>query len=190
MAQTDVDFCSAALVKLGAAPITSFQEPRTEAEIAKRLYPIVRDGLLGAHPWVFSMSQMRLMRAEETPLGDFAHAFELPADLLRTISAGTGQRGRGALYRIAGGRLHSDAGDILLTYQRRSAEDDFSAHFVSALIARLAAEFCLPVTENAGRSEILHRLAAAELRLARLLDSQQAPPRVVGDVTLLAARLS
>jgi hypothetical protein len=67
---------------------------------------------------------------------------------------------------------------------------DFPAFFVSALVARLAAEFCLPLTENSNRAERLARLADDELRLARLVDSQQSTPGKVEDFTLIEARLA
>ena len=98
--------------------------------------------------------------------------------------------GRGLVYRVFGARLHADAESILLTYQRRVPEAEFPAHFASALVARLAAELCLPVTENSSRSEVLFKLAAAELQLAKLLDSQQSTPGRVEDYSLITARLS
>jgi len=190
MPTTDVDLCSAALVKLGATPIASLADPSAEAVIAARLYPIVRDAVLSSHPWSFSLGTADLARDPAPPAGDFAHGFLLPADLLRTISAGTDGRGRGLVYRVQGGRLLCDAPAVTLTYQRRVTAAELPPHFVAALVARVAAEFCLPVTENASRAEVLYRLAGAELQLARLVDSQQSTPRAFEDFGLIAARLS
>jgi hypothetical protein len=58
-----------------------------------------------------------------------------------------------------------------------------------ALVARLAAEFCIPLTENSSRAEVLFRLAESELRLARLIDSQQDTPKAIEDFTLTGARV-
>ena len=58
-----------------------------------------------------------------------------------------------------------------------------------ALVTRLAAEFCLPLTENTSRADRFTRLADDELRLARLVDSQQDTPPKVEDFTLIEARL-
>lgn len=190
MPHTDVNLCATALVKLGARPIASFDEPTAEAETAARLYPVVRDATLMAHPWSFTLAQAALLRLPEQPAGDFAFAFALPPDILRTISAGTAGSGRGLVYRVFGGRLHADSDTVLLTYQRRPAENEFPAYFVPALVARLAAEFCLPLTENAARAEVLTRLADTELKLAKLIDSQQATPKRVEDFTLVQARLA
>jgi hypothetical protein len=190
MTYTDIELCSAALTKLGARPITSFADGSVESEISARLYPIVRDALLSAHPWAFTLAQATLDADPVPPPGDFAFAFVLPSDLLRTLSAGHSGSGRGLVYRVFGTRLHADAEAILLTYQRRVPEAEFPVHFASALVARLSAELCLPVTENSSRSEVLFKLAAAELQLAKLLDSQQSTPGRVEDYSLITARLS
>jgi hypothetical protein len=190
MPSSDLDLCSAALVKLGAQPITSFDDLRAEAEVASRLYPIVRDALMSSHPWCFTLAEAPLVLDPTPAQSEFSYAFFLPADLLRTISAGVSGRSRGLLYRVQGGRLRANSADVVLSYQRRASVGEFPAHFTAALVSRLAAEFCIPVTENTSRSEILHRLAAAEAQLARLLDSQQNPPRVLDDYTLLSARWS
>ncbi len=187
---TDVELCSKALLKLGIPGITSFSEPRAEAEVAGQLYPMVRDALLAAHPWSFTVAQAELVRDDATRPGDFAYAYFLPSDMLRSISAGTGGRGRGLVFRIRGDRLVTDAPRVTLTYQRRVPESAFPAFFANALIARLAAEFALPLTEAEGRASTLRRLAEAELKLARLIDSQQATPRRVEDFTLIRARRS
>lgn len=190
MPHSALSLCAAALVKLGARPIEALDEPTAEAEVAGRLYPLVRDAVLLAHPWSFTLAQATLEREPTRPAGDFAAAFRLPADLLRTISAGQGGSGRGLVYRVFADRLHTDAEQILLTYQRRPPEAEFPPYFVPALVARLAAEFCLPITENAARADVLNRLAASELKLAKLIDSQQATPQRVEDFTLVRARLA
>ena len=185
---TDVSICSKALVKIGIPPIASFDEPRVEAEVAGELYPTVRDALLVAYPWSFTIAQAELTRDPALEPADFAHAYFLPDDMLRSISAGTGGRGRGLLFRIRGNRLVTDADTVTLTYQRRVPEAEFPSFFVSALVARLAAEFAIPLTEATARSETLQRLAAAEFKLARLVDSQQATPLRVEDFTLIRVR--
>jgi hypothetical protein len=188
MAMTAVEICSTALMKLGAVPIQSFEDGTAEAEAAKRLYPVTRDGLLAAYPWSFTVAQAALVPAPTAPEADYAYAYALPADCLRVLSAGVGTEGRGLEYRLRGGRLLADAAALTLTYQRRVDEAELPAFFLTVLIARLAAELCLPLTESSSRAESLYQLAAAELRLARLLDSQQSTPQRVEDFTLIRAR--
>ncbi len=189
MPMTAVELCAAALVKIGARPFADFAEETAEAACARRLYPIARDLLLGLHPWSFTLAQARLTAEPERPLADFAHAFALPTDHLRTISVGTGGRSRGITYRVQGYRILCDAAEIVLGYQRRVPEADLPSFFVPLLVTRLAAEFCVPLTEGSSRAMDLYRLAEAELRSARLIDSQQATPQAFEDFTLIGARL-
>ncbi|HWL81357.1 MAG TPA: hypothetical protein VNR89_10405 [Roseomonas sp.] len=188
MALSALVLCSRALLKIGAQPIASFDEGTAEAEVAAHLYPLVCDALLSAHPWSFATGQMELPRLVETPHADYAYAYQLPPDFLRVLSAGDGGRGRGLEYRLNENRLHTNAPQVTLTYLFRPAESGFPAFFASALVARLAAEFCIPLTESSSRTEMLHRLAEAEFRRARLADSQQNTARAVEDFPLIAAR--
>ncbi len=188
MALTALALCSRALLRIGVPPLVSFEDGTAEAEVAAGLYPGVRDALLSAHPWSFATGQGSLPRLAAMPQADFRHAFQLPANLLRTLSAGGPGRGRGIAYRIQESRLHADADAVTLTYIFRPEEAVFPAFFASALVARLAAEFCLPLTESASRSEMLHRLAEQEIRQARLADSQQGTPRAIEGFPLVDIR--
>lgn len=188
MPMTAVELCNTALLKIGAAPIDSFEDATAEADCARRLYPIVRDGLLSAHPWSFTRQTAQLTPEPGRPVADFAYAYALPADHLRSLSVGSAGTSRGAAYRVQGSQILSDMGSLVLAYQRRSDESEFPAFFAQLLVSRLAAEFCIPLTEGTSRAMELFRLAEAELRVARLLDSQQSTPQRVDDFTLLKAR--
>ena len=43
MSLSAVELCAAALVKIGAQPIASFEDETAEAACARRLYPIARE---------------------------------------------------------------------------------------------------------------------------------------------------
>lgn len=188
MALSNIGLCARALVRLGAAPITSFDDDTVESEIAGILYESVRDALLSAHPWRFALGQAGLTKLVDAPAADYAHAFQLPNDFLRAISLGANGRGRGRRYRIARDRLHCNDEAVTLTYVFRPAEEEFPAWFDAALIARLAAEFCIPVTENTSRAETLYKLAENEFARARQIDSQQDSPNRLEHFNLIDVR--
>jgi hypothetical protein len=189
MALNSIELCSSALIKLGADAISSFEDGTAEARVASRLYPLVRDALLSAHPWSFATKQAELTQLASAPVTDFAHAYQLPNDFLNALSAGGNGRGRGFVYQVMNRQLHTNAASVVLTYIFRPSEGDFPAYFVAALVTRLAAEFCLPLTEDTGRADRFTRLAEDELKLAKLVDSQQDTPPKVEDFTLVEARL-
>jgi hypothetical protein len=188
MALNSIQMASRALIKIGATPIAGFEEGTAESLVAATLYPSVRDALLSAHPWSFATAQRVLSRLVGAPAADFDYAYQLPPDFLRALSAGEAGYGRGLDYRIVERRLHTNAASVTLTYIFRPSEEAFPPFFDQALIARLAAEFCLPITESTSRAEALHKLADDQFRQARLIDAQQDVPARFEDYTLVGVR--
>ncbi len=188
MSYTDVSLCSKALLKIGAQTITSFEDGTAESEVAANLYPLTRDSLLASYPWSFAVAQKRLGHLDLTPVADFKRAYQLPADFLRIISAGSGTRGRGAEYRIYENKIYTDSEELIITYICRVDESIFPTFFNEALVAALAFEFCLPLTESTSRAEFLQKKAEDVLKQARLIDAQQATPLKFEDFSLIEAR--
>jgi hypothetical protein len=56
------------------------------------------------------------------------------------------------------------------------------------MISRLAAEFCIPVTENTNRADALYRLADIEYSRARQIDAQQDSPNRIENFSLIDVR--
>jgi len=188
MTYSAINICSAALIKLGAHSISSFEEGTVEAEISSKMYPMTRDALLSSYPWSFAVYQTKLNRLNVEPIADYKYAYALPNNFLRVISAGSGTRGAGIEYRILENRIHTNSEEAILTYIFRPEEENFPPFFYEALVSRLAAELCLPLTENVSVSQELLKRAESIVSAARLTDSQQATPKKVEDFTLLGAR--
>lgn len=188
MALTAIALCSRALIKVGAGTIASFEEGTAESEVCANLYPSIRDAMISSHPWNFATGQATLPLLVAEPVADYAHAFQLPSDFLRALSAGIGGRGQGLSYRLAENRLHCDSEEVVLTYVFRPDEASFPPFFDQALIARLAAEFCIPLTESTARAEFLHRIAEEEFRRAKLIDGQQDVPSSISSFPLVEVR--
>ncbi|MBU6234533.1 MAG: hypothetical protein KGQ41_01700 [Alphaproteobacteria bacterium] len=188
MPLNDVALCSRALMRIGCKPIASFADGTAESEIAGALYPSARDAMLSAYGWSFAAGQAALTQLTEAPLADYQYAYGLPNDFLRALSAGSGGRGRGLDYRISRNVLHTDADSVLLTYIYLPDESEFPPFFAAALIARLAAEFCIPLTESTSRAEALYRLADDEFRKAKQIDAQQDTPARIENFPLVDVR--
>lgn len=201
MALSDVALCSRALVMIGAAPIGSLAEETVEAEVAGMLYGAVRDGLLGAYPWRFAARGAWLARLSGSDDGENADSagddiagfdgawqrFALPGDFVRLLAL----RGAGGVigtFELRRDAVLCDADQVYLDYVGRLPEASFPAWFDLALIARLAAEFCLPLTESTARADYLQKRADEQLRAARLADAQQSTPHAIEDFTLISAR--
>lgn len=187
MALSSIALCSRALLKTGCRSITSFDEGTAEAEVAGNLYASIRDALLSANPWSFATAQVTLARLADQPIADYSYAYQLPPDFLRALSAGAG-RGRGLDYRIHERRLHTHATEVVLTYIFRPLESEFPPFFDQILISRLAAEFCIPLTDSTSRSEALAKMAEHEFSRAKMIDTSQETPQAFEDFTFVGVR--
>ena len=116
-----VELCAAALVKIGARPFAAFEEDDGGGRVRAPPVPDRPRSAAGPASLVLHARPGAALGRAQPPLADFAAAFTLPADHLRTISVGIAGRGRGVAYRIQGERLLCDAGEIVLSYQRRVA---------------------------------------------------------------------
>lgn len=188
MALNDIGLCSRALVKIGAKPITSFSDGSAEAEIAALLYGPARDAVLSAYGWSFATAQKQLVRLSDSPLADYRYSYQLPNDFLRALSAGNAGRGRGLNFRIYRDTLQSNAEEVILTYILRAEEESCPSYFDTVVIARLAAEFCIPLTENTSRADVVIKVAEQELAKARQIDAQQDSPNRLESFSLIDAR--
>lgn len=188
MALTAIGLCSRALIRIGAHPITSFSDATAESEVANALFAPARDALLSAYGWSFATGQIRLTRLAVAPVADYRYAYQLPTDFLRALSAGPPGQGRGLRFRIARNALHTDAEEVVLTYIFCPDEEEFPPYFDTALISRLAAEFCIPVTEGTSRADMLFNLAEQDYARARQIDAQQDTPGRIENFTLIDVR--
>lgn len=188
MAMSRIDLCSRALLKIGANPIASLSEGTAEADVASNLYDYVRDALLSVHPWHFATTQKKLAALSSSDLDGLSNAYALPADCLRVLYAGTHEGGSGLVYRLSNRTVHTNAAEIYLTYVFRAEETDYPPYFDKVLIAHLAAEFCIPLTDSTSRWESLRKFAEEDLRQARLINAQQATAAHIDDFCLVEAR--
>lgn len=185
-----INIASKALIKIGAEPISSFNDGTSESLITANLYENCRDRVLSAYPWSFASTQQRLTHAKEVPIADYQHAFYLPADFLRMLSIGDAhsKSSKGISYKISNNMIHCDQSTIIINYIYRLDEASFPAFFTSLVINALAAEICIPITENTARAELFQKIYQNEIAKARLLDSQQQTPNAIEDFALINVR--
>lgn len=189
MSLSQIALINTALIKLGAYKITTLTDGTTESDIANALYSPVRDALLSLYPWSFATRQIVLSTPSITPpIADYTYAFNLPADHLRTLSIGSDGAGQGGIYRQTNGRIETEYPSIILTYIARVAETVQPPFFDLVLINRLAAEFCIPLTENTTRADSFYKISEQELIRARTTDAMQDTPQQMTRFNLIDAR--
>jgi hypothetical protein len=78
---TDVSICSDACLLLGAGTISSFTDGYDKSTVCSRLYPDIRDTVLGMREWSFSVVKSVLARNVTAPINEWSYKYDLPGDL-------------------------------------------------------------------------------------------------------------
>jgi hypothetical protein len=195
-----VSYCNQALLLIGSGAINSFDDGTDLATICATLYPTVRDQLLVQYPWNFTLTKARLVQLTATPLAGWRYAYALPADLLNLRALFDTPALNAAPttdWQLFDGRAFTNHQALYADYQRDAPEEAFPPHFLPVLKYALAAEFAVPVTEQATVAELYARRAfgtpqeagnGGQMRIARTLDAQQKPAQVFTDFQLHDAR--
>lgn len=163
------DIVSQALLLIGEAPINSFSEG-VAGVVASNLYDTTRDSLLTATRWRFAVGKASLNKLTDTPLNEWANAFQLPSDMLMPIATYPK-----STYEIYEDKLYSNAATVDLDYMFRPEESVYPAYFVECLSAHLAEKFALSITNNQSMREAMQVVAADSYKKAAFRDAQGRP---------------
>jgi len=180
MADTDIDICSRALVLLGEAPITSFNQNTTASRTAKLLYEATVTDMLGGRRWHFAQTTAQMSRLAAEPVSDWDAEYTRPSGALVVHRVTIDdvpiefELGENTI------RCNADeTNEVYCTYTVRTLEAYWPPYFRGAVEKELAARFAFPVTAQEALAAKAQTLADRALRQARLLDSQsQTAPTV------------
>jgi hypothetical protein len=188
---SEVSICNQALTFLGQKPITSLNDASTTAEWMRNNYPFIRDAVLEERMWTFATA-----RASSTTMDRDAWdtAYSHPAPL-NWISVFRVYRNSGIStltsidWRLEDGNILCSESNILLWGLKRVTDTGkFSPLFVQALAARIAADACIPLTENRQLQADMWNLYSVKLGEAAARDGQQGSNEKVVSDTLVLAR--
>lgn len=202
MPYASVDVCNAALLRLGASPITNFTEGSATADACARLYPLTRDALLTLQPWPWATLRQSLSRLALTPPSDWLYYYALPTDpaCLRVLDLAladyaTEYHRELALERQADGTtrtydvIATDATSVVVRYIGAVSEAHFPALFAEVLSLRLAVTLCGTVTGKASlQKELAVELAGLLTKLAQVAGGEDSPAAVAFPTAYLSAR--
>lgn len=156
---SQVDIVNAALNKIGAGRITSFQDDTVQARAVLSIYDMVRDKELAAHRWSFAMKRVELPLMSTAPAFGFSNQFELPADYLR-LDMINDQFPRTSMddyvgaenldWQLEGNLILTDfPAPLKVRYIARVTDVNvYDPCFNGVLAARLALELCEVITQS------------------------------------------
>lgn len=174
--QTKIGLISKALVLLGEKPLTSLTEDRYGATVGSNLFDLIYENELQSNPWRFSMKKRALSRLVDTPLNQYAYAYQIPTDclLVRHVYPRT-------QYEIYGGRLYTDATTVELDYQFKPEVSALPAYFSTLLTYALARDMVKPITESEDAVRIFQGKYVLQRDRAMYADAQGRPAVPIQD---------
>jgi len=189
---SEVSICNQALSWLAQKPIISLDQASTQAEWMRNNYPFIRDALLESRKWTFAKARAVSTTADLDAWGvEFKHPAPLGWLKVCSVFDSPYQDQNEVPWRLENNYIITDVGTIYLTgILRGSDTGSFSAGFVQALAARLAADACIPMTENRQLQGDLWTLSVEKLREAAAVDGMQGTNDKVMATSLIDARRS
>lgn len=197
MAYTKFQICSRALTRIGANPISSFDDSsaQTESRVAGREWDILVEALLTEHRWKFATKETSLNHLTTANNVRYEELWQLPSDILD----------------LHGIFLVNSAGDdIPIPYERmedkiacaydenytlfarytyKVTESLWPPYFIDVVTEGLEAVFRGAIRRDAaGAEKIRERLEGVTKRRARNLDSQGQTARSFPESRLISVR--
>jgi hypothetical protein len=185
MAVSNISIANRALTLLGAERITAFDEESEQARKINAIFESTRDALLSEHNWNFARKERALSLLSDEPLmDDYTYAYQIPSDCIRVLRWESYFE-----FAIYGDRLYSNSTTANIEYISKITDPTkFSAGFVKAFAARLAADLAFPITQNATLAKNAEEIAMRDLKEAKWSDAQEGKGTVVINGTFLDER--
>jgi hypothetical protein len=200
---SEVSIANQALSWLAMQPITSLDDNDKTSQWMRINYPFLRDAVLEERNWTFATDRAQSTVADKDAWGTmFIHPIPISwqsvyrcyrriGDGSANIS-GSGDRNNNITsdgWRVEGGNVLSYDDTVYMWGMKRLTDTgSFSSLFVQALAARIAADACVPFTENRELQRDLWDLYNGKLREAAARDGQQGGNDVIQSNTLIDAR--
>jgi hypothetical protein len=177
-----VNVVNTALRLIGSARITSLTDGSTPANIANDIVDDLIDDLLRQHAWNFATKRVKLAQVSTAPIFEFDHAYALPSDWIRTVSAysdsSASQRVeyRQELIDLAL-VLVTSADELWLEYVARVKDPNlWSADFRRAFSSSLARDMSISLANSNKTMELMALMSRIDLARARSTDAMGSTP--------------
>lgn len=148
---TPTQIANAALASLGCNTITSLSATDTaEARVAGSLYEAAVCTVLEAREWTFAKTRLQLTKSLEAPVFGYSYQYTISSLVISVIRC---YNAKGDLVddwiRETDKVLTNEDAPVYAEVMMRVDESTFSPGCTNAIIAKLAADMAIPLTENA-----------------------------------------
>lgn len=185
---------------LSAGTVQDIENPSSPTEeILNRWYDLSRRKLLREHPWNFSIRRAKLAASNTAPAFGYDKQFPVPSDFLRILTINdtaytADVPARGEAYKIEGNSIlmrdiFSDSGVCNLVYVADiKSVSQFDPLFTDLLPYEIALSVAYKVSGANANVQRIAQIYKEKLAMAKAIDGQESPPRVIERSRLRHAR--
>jgi len=188
---SETSICNQALTWLGVDPVNSINDPNTSAQWMRNNYPFIRDAVLEERMWTFATVRATNTTEDMDAWGtQYSHALPLNwISVFRVYKNISSIPVIDESWRLEGGFVLSNYATVYLWGLKQITDTGkFSPLFIQALAARIAADACIPLTENRQLQADMWNLYSVKLGEAAARDGQQGSNEKIVSDTLVLAR--
>lgn len=182
-----------ALALLGEPEIADIDDEGYPAQLARTMYAATRDAVLEEFTWNFATTSTSISKIADTPQYEFESAYPVPENYLRVYSI-NGDREMDWRVEMVNNQLcivtSLDSPIALRFIYRQLDVTQYTATFIAALAARLAAEWATPLSKDKSLAEQLAQSYIRKISLARSTDSSEKTGEVIYSGAWVDARRS
>lgn len=197
--KSPLEICNLALDKVGQAPISSVETPRTGTEtLLARHYDATRQELLREHPFNFSVRTITLNRVGAAPGSRYADSYLIPKGMLRIQVVGPDTWNQITDFNV---QDDPDGNTVILCNNSGAQTLEFTgvfdivdvtkwdALFRKCMVLALALAVCYAITKSNSAWARLDKELKENLPGAVSVDGQEQPPEVIERNSFIEARL-
>ena len=193
MPTSQVSICNLALSWLGAKLITSLQDDSTEAKLCSANYDNSRNATLEARDWTFAADRAIPALLVDEPAFEYSSQFQLPTNplCLRVTKVCRDNQFRFSLedWVKEGDRILCNESKIYIKFVKELTDPTkFSPGFIQSFAARLSADICIPITNDAELFTTYWQLYLNKIGEAGTLDGLQGKTEMLGAQQLVRVR--
>jgi hypothetical protein len=167
---TKIGLISKALILVGEKPLDSLSDNRYGATVGTNLFELIYENELQSNRWRFACKKGALSQLVATPLNQWSHAYQLPADCLLPLYVYPVRP-----YEIYGDRIYTDATAVELDYMFKPEVSDIPAYFATLMVYALARDMAGPITESVNKAELAAAAYRRQRNVAMFADAQGRP---------------
>lgn len=177
-----IEIANRALVRLGAARISSLDENSANARAVKDAFDFVAEEVMASHTWNSITTRTSLAKLSEDPLWEYEKQYPLPGDYLRMVeidSIDPDEPWAVEQFKDSSNNIHKVllvdlATPVNIRYVRNETNTGrWGIHLASTVAARLSVELVEQLGKSGRTREQMERMHERVFAQARKVDAQE-----------------